>query len=453
MSAALRFLPEAERVLALACSRGAMEAEAFFQHGVELRARAFDGALEELTSAEARGIGLRVFGGGRVGFASTSDLSDAGLRQLAGMASQAQAHVDPDEFARLPDGTVGSGPASAEFAQPCPMTERERALLALELERRAVSCRPDARRTSGAVYGDERVHTELHSTRGVHAAFEATVAYASVEVIAERDGEVQSGFGAAFGRSPADLDLALCAKEAAERATALLGARRLASGTYPAAIENRAWAALLGTIVPALTAEAVQGNRSPLAGRLGHPVGRLGLSLVDDAGLEGGLGSRPWDDEGVPSQRTVVIDGGVLRGFLHSSYTARRGGVTASTGNASRTSYRSAPEVGATNLLFGAGDDPLEGLLDRMGDGILVTDLYGLHTVDPVSGDFALGISGFAVRHGRRAWPVHQATIAGNLIAVLDAIEAVGADLRFGYDTAFIGAPSILVGALAVSSD
>src|SRR5207302_1232101 len=252
----------------LALSSGAQAAEAFFQQGVELQARAFEGALAELTSAQARGAGLRTFGRGRMGFASTSDLGEESLRRLVKMALEVQAHTDPDPFAGLPDAATETdgAPAPGDLADgriDWRAGTRERSRLALELDARATSCRPAVRRTAGAVYSDERVHTELHSSRGVHAAFEATVAYAFVEAVA-----------------------------------------------------------------------------AP------------GVSLVDDPCLPQGLASRPWDDEGVPSGRTAVIERGVLRSLLHNSETARRAGLARSTSNASRESYRSAPEVGATNLVF-----------------------------------------------------------------------------------------------------
>ena len=457
MSARLLFGSPAENILDLALSSGAQAAEAFFQQGVELRARAFEGALAELTSAQARGAGLRTFGGGRMGFASTSDLGEESLRRLVKMALEVQAHTDPDAFAGLPDATIetNGAPAPGDLGDgriDWRAGTRERSRLALELDARATSCRPAVRRTAGAVYSDERVHTELHSSRGVHAAFEATVAYAFVEAVAERGDEVQSGFGFTFARSPDGLDVGGCALEAAAGAESMLGARTVRSGAYPVVFENRAWAALLGSMTAAITAQGGEGV-SALARRIGEPVAAPGVSLVDDPCLPQGLASRPWDDEGVPSGRTAVIERGVLRSLLHNSETARRAGLARSTSNASRESYRSAPEVGATNLVFRAGEGSLEELLNRMGDGLLVTELSGLHTVDGISGDFSLGVSGFKVRRGRRGRPVRQTAIAGNVFTLLAEIEGIAGDLRFLYDACFIGAPSILVRSLAVSSD
>ena len=449
--APLRFGEVAGRVLDAARSGGAEEAEVYAHHGAELTVKAFDGDVESLTSAEARGLGLRVFAGSRMGFAHTSDLSDEGLRLLVAQSLDGCRFNEPDEHAGLPDdspdGDVDGLVADDFDARGI----EERVAMALELDRLVRDVDPAVRRSSGAVYADERGHTELHTTRGVAAAFEVTVAYAYVEAIAERDEEMQSGFSFTYGRSATSLDLAACAEEAARRAAGLLGARALPSRTTAVVFEPWAAASIIGTLASSISAEAVQKGRSLLAGRLGEQVAAECVTLVDDGRRNDGMASRPWDAEGVPTRRTEVIGGGALRSYLHNSYTARRDGSARSTGNAARNSYRSTPELGPTNLVLQPGTTSAAELLTRLGDGLLVTDVHGLHTVNPVTGEFSLGISGHLVQNGTVGEPIREMTVAGTLLGLLRSIEAIGSDLRFTFGSGFLGAPSVLVREVAVS--
>jgi len=213
------------------------------------------------------------------------------------------------------------------------------------------------------------------------------------------------------------------------------------------------WAAasLIGTLGSSVSAEAVQKGRSLLAGRLGEAVAASCVTLVDDGRLLEGLASRPWDGEGVPTQRTEVIAGGVLRSYLHNTYTARRDGRAVSTGNAARTSHRSTPELAPTNLFLVPGERSHRELMVAMGDGVLVSDVHGLHTVNPVTGEFSLGITGHLISGGEGGMPIREMTVAGTLLELLARIEGLGSDLRFMFAAGFVGAPSMLVRDLAVS--
>jgi PmbA protein len=225
----------------------------------------------------------------------------------------------------------------------------------------------------------------------------------------------------------------------------------VATRTGPILLEPWAAASIVGSLASSISADAVQKKRSLLAGRLGQRIATDCVTIVDDGRRPDGLASRPWDAEGVTTQRTEVIASGVLRSYLHNSYTARRDGRAASTGNASRASYRSTPELGPSNLLMLPGGESPDALLRRMGDGLLVSDVHGLHTVNPVTGEFSLGINGMLVEGGVPTRPVREVTIAGTLLDLLGSVEAVGRDLRFTFGAGFLGAPSVLVRQVAIS--
>jgi PmbA protein len=450
-AAGRRFSAIADRILDDATKGGAAEAEAFFAHGSELTVKAFDGDVESLTSAESQGVGVRVFTDSRMGFAYTSDLTEPGVRRAVAQALDACRFNEPDQHNGLPElSELDSMPELVAQDFDARSVE-DRVAMALELDRLTIGQTGDVRRTAGAVYQDERGRVELYNTRGLRDAYDATFAFAYVEAIAERGEEMQSGFSFTYGRSASGLDLAACAAEAADRGARLLGASQVSSRTTSVLFEPWAAAELIGTLASSISAEAVQKGRSLLAGKLGEAVAASSVTVVDDGRRADGLASRPWDGEGVATQRTVIIDRGVLRSYLHNTYTARRDGSTRSTGNASRGSHKATPELAPSNLVLVPGDEDAGELMRRMGDGVLISDVHGLHTVNPVTGEFSLGINGFLVENGQRAAPIREMTVAGSVLGLLQAVEAVGSDLRFMVGGGFVGAPSLLVRDLPLS--
>ncbi|HEX2031801.1 MAG TPA: metallopeptidase TldD-related protein, partial [Actinomycetota bacterium] len=218
----------------------------------------------------------------------------------------------------------------------------------------------------------------------------------------------------------------------------------------PVVLDPWAAAAFLGVLARALSAEEVQKGRSLLAGLVGQEVASPAVPLVDDGRLPEGPASAPFDDEGVPSGRTPVIERGVLRGFLHNTTTARREGA-ASTGNASRASYRGVPGVSPTNLLLEPGPEDPAALLRRAGRAVYVQDVTGVHSgANPVSGEFSVGATGLRVDAGALAGPLREMTIASTLPEVLRRIEAVGSDLRFFPGGGALGTATLLVGEMTV---
>jgi PmbA protein len=192
----------------------------------------------------------------------------------------------------------------------------------------------------------------------------------------------------------------------------------------------------------------VQKGRSLFAELVGEQIGAGILTLIDDGRLETGPDASPFDDEGVPSERTPLIERGQLKGFLHNTYTAKRGG-TRSTGNAKRGSYRGAPGVGTSNFYVERGDvDPSE-ILARAEGGVLIQDVSGVHSgANPISGEFSVGASGLRVKAGSLAEPLREMTIASTIPEMLKAITAIGSDLRF---FSSVGTPTILIGEMTVA--
>lgn len=442
-----------ERAVEAALAAGAGDAEAYAEDSTGLEAQVYEGEVESLTEAGERGLGVRVWIDGRVGYAYGVDLSDAGIETIAAGAVETARVADPDEFAAPPDPAGEAqpipglaDPSSAEWS-----TEQK-----LELARAVERATREADRRVVAVettaFVDERAAAALASSRGVAGSYEATSCYAYVAAIAEREGDRQTGLGFAIGRSPAALDPEAIGREAAERSTSLLGAAKPASRSCPVVLDETVAASFVGFIGGLLGADAVQRGRSPFAGRLGEAIGSERLTIVDDGADPAGLNSSPFDGEGTPTGRTALIERGTLGAYLHDSYTARReGGGARSTANAARAGYRSAPAVSTSNLIVAAGELGLEELLAEAADGIYITDVAGLHSgVNPVSGTFSVGATGRAISGGELAEPADEFTIASDLPAMLAAISAVGSASRWVPFGGSVSTPALLVGEMAV---
>lgn len=443
--------PIAERLLTRARAMGAEEAEAYLSRGTEFTVKVFAGQVESLVSAESRGVGLRTLREHRVGYAYTSDTDGLALDELVDEALRNGRYNHPDEANVLPDPEPIEdlpGMFAPELARLDPQRKVD---FALEMERVATSLDPRVRRISDAVYSDGAGHVELANTRGLNAAFDRTVAFAMIDAIAEQDGERQSGFAFTYGRDLDALDFAGVTREAVDNATGLLGARRVPTARVPVVLHPHAGAMILGVIGSSFSGDAVLKRRSLLAGKVGQPVAASGVAIVDDARLPDGLASRPFDGEGVAARRVELVKDGVLTGYLHNTYTARRSGVQ-STGSAVR-SYKSVPEVGVTNLVLLPGRVSRQALLARVSNGLHVEQLHGLNTVNPVSGDFSFGLAGHWIRDGRLAEPVRELTVAGNLMGVLKTIVGVADDLRFRFAGGFCGCPTVLIEELAIGGE
>lgn len=439
----------AERLLSRAKEFGAEDAEVYISRGTEFTVEVYKGEIESLVSAESRGVGLRTFREHRVGFSYTSDLQPDGLDRLVDEALENGRYNTSEEANVLPEPAPIEplhGLVSTALAKTDPQRKID---FALEMERRATSLDQRVRRVSKAVYSDGRGQVEIYNSRGLNASYERTVAYGVLDTIAEQDSEMQSGFAFTHGRDIDELDLAGVVREAVETAAGLLGAQPVPTARVPVVFHPHAAAMLLGLLSSSFSADAVIKRRSLLAGKLGQPVASDIVEITDDPRLPEGLASRPFDGEGVPSRRNALIAGGVLQEYLQNTYTARRTSMH-STGSAVR-SYKSVPEVGVSNLVLKPGELSREALLARVENGLHVSQVSGMNTVNPVSGEFSLGLTGHWIEKGQLTRPVKEMTVAGNLVDLLKKVVAVASDLRFIFAGGFCGSPTVLIEELPVA--
>jgi len=449
-----------EKLLTLASraldgARGDEEVEAFATHAVETSVDVFEGEVETLSSAETRGVGVRVIVDGRLGFASTADVSPEGLAFALEEARSNAAFATPDAGNKLPGPERAEPLAGIDVPGLEAVPAARKVKLALELERLTLAADRRVTGVASATYGDARSAVAVASTTGMSAAYAGSDVYAHVSSLAREGEETQTGFGLTQGRSIDELDLAAAAREGAERATRLLGSGKAPTAQVPVVFDPLVTAQFLGALSAAFSAEAVQKGRSLLAESMGEPVADAGLSIVDDGRLLEGPAAAPIDDEGVPTGRTVLVADGVLVAFLHNAKTAARHGKGArSTGNAARGGYRTPPGVSPSNLYFdGPTRSPAE-VLAMAGTGLYVQDAKGVHSgVNPVSGEFSVGVTGLWIRGGELAEPVREITVSSNLLDMLRSVAALGADRRFfPFGGAMAGATMLVTGMTVAGS-
>jgi PmbA protein len=415
----------------VARARPGEQVEAYLSTSTSTSVDAYEGEVESLTQAGSSGIGIRVIREGRTGFAwATSHDGDIVAETLA-EARDNLPYAEADEYAGLasPDGV---SPVDLDVYRDeiltTPVDDKVR--LAVELERMVRAADPRVKGVRTSSYRDGEGAFALATSTGIRAGGRATTAHVSVSALAEDgDASVIAG-GYSIGRAPADLSLEEAAGDAVDRLLAKIGSTKPDSGDVTLVLEPRLTATVLGLISGMLGGEVVAKGRSPFAHRVGERIGSPLLTIVDDPTNPESLGAESHDDEGLATRKVPLLDQGVLEGFLHNSYSARRAGV-ASTASAVR-GYSSRPGIAARALTIEPGEGDLESLLAQVDDGVLASSLGGLHSgVNPVSGDFSVSVEGLRIRRGERAEPIKEATLASTLQRLLLEVSHVGADVEW----------------------
>lgn len=428
---ALRYLLEQARIQGI-------DIEVLTDESRELSIDSFEGSVSDLKQAIRGGVGVRAVVDGRVGYAWSEDLTEGSLDWVLEEAKEnalLQDETDSDGF--LPEGRALGRSDLLSEGLSAPLDQKVQR--ALELERE-LQRHEHFDRTSFARYMERENRHSVASSAGVRGDYRNGFAGLLASFVM-RDGEsVKQGFGLDATREFHELEPGRTAQEMLHRTDRLLGARPLQTGRYRAYLEPEVVADLLKVLEFALSGKTLIEGKSRFEGKLGERVASELVTLVDDPAHPEGIGNRPFDSEGTASERLPLIERGVLRSFLHNSYTARRTGQ-ANTGHASR-SYRGTLGVSSSNLLLlpGEGVDPR--------DGVVVTDLMGLHAgANPVSGDISLQALGLKLEGGE-SYPVDNFVISGNLFKLLEKVVGVGDRPEWTYATGVL-APMIEVESLS----
>jgi PmbA protein len=424
--------------------------EAYAEEGRETQVSAHRGEVEGFTSAEGRGVGVRLIGGHRLGYAFAADPTVDEVREAVARARENAALAEPDEHNGLPEPEPIDPLPELYRAESASISADDKVRTVLELERYAVSRDPRVTKVDAVQVGDAVSDVAIASTTGVDATYARTDAWVVVVTLAVHDDETQTGFSFRIARGLDELVWEPIADEAVDRAVRMLGAAKPPTARVPVVLDPFAASSFLGVLSGALNAESVLKGRSLFAPMVGQQIGSEAFTLADDGRILDGPGACPFDGEGVPSRRTELFGRGTLNGFLHNTYTARRtGGGQRSTGNAKRGGYKGGPGVGTSNFYVEAGAATFDELLARAEGGVLIMNVSGVHSgANPISGEFSVGATGLRISGGATGEPLREMTIASTIPEMLRSVAGVGSDLRF---FSSVGTPSILIGEMTLA--
>jgi PmbA protein len=287
----------------------------------------------------------------------------------------------------------------------------------------------------------------IKNSMGVSGSYRGTYVSCSVSAVAEEGDDSQMGWDFGFSNYFSGVDVEAIAARAAAKAVGLLGAKRIPTMRCPVVLDNYVASEILEVLAPSFLAENIRKGKSMLAGRLGEDLFAGVLGIRDDGTLPGGMATAPFDAEGLPRQNTLLVDRGRLKAFLYDTYSARKEGV-ASTGNSVSGGTKSPPRMGVTNFFIENGSETTASMIGSIDKGVLLTGVMGMHTADPISGDFSVGASGIFIEKGILSYPVKGIAIAGNIIELFRNVERVGEDIRF---FGGVGSPSLKIGSLDIS--
>jgi PmbA protein len=437
----------AEKILSLSRDLKADAAEVFLRSYTSTSIEIKDQKVDAFDRARDIGAGLRVLINRKMGFAFTTDLSEPALMILAQAAVTNARNAEPDDFQSIP-GRSSAAYHSVEIHDPdmIALTEKEKIDRVMAMEREAFAIDPRIKRIRKASASFSESKTLIMNTNGGNVSYRGTAASSSIEAVAEDKGESQAGSDFDVSRSYRKLLIEEVGRRAARKALDLLGARNIDSVRAPVILESEVAGEFLSIMSSGFSSENVQKRKSLFMGRLDKEIVSPLMTVIDDGLLDGGLGTAPSDDEAVPMKRKKVIEQGRLAMFLYNTYTANKD-KTVSTGNGMRGGFKGVPGVGLTNLYVEPGKNTLQELMSFTSRGLLVMEIMGAHTANPISGDFSVGATGFWIENGKKAFPVREITIAGNILDLMKNVDAVGSDLRF---SGRIGSPSLRVKELSI---
>jgi PmbA protein len=407
------------------------------------------GEVENLTDAREKRLGLRVLVGNRAAIAATSDLSGPSVRRFAIETVELARVTAPDKLNGLPgrEALATEAPDLDLYDGSAATVAPEDALReAQAAEAAALACDPRLDNSEGAEFAQDASIVAYASSLGFDGGYRRSSFHLGVQPVARENGTMQRDHWYARARHRGDLEPAdSIGRRAAARTLRRLGARKVKTQEAPIVFEPEVAVSLLGHLAGAVTGQSLYRGTSFLLGRLGETIAAPEVTIVDDGRLLRGHGSRPFDAEGLPTRRTVVVERGRLASYLLDTYSARRLDLT-STGNAARA-VGGAPNAAPTNLFLEAGTHTPEAIIASIDRGLLVTELIGFG-VNPVTGDYSRGAAGLWIEHGEITHAVEEITIAGNLVEMFRDIVMIGNDLVF---RGTIAAPTIKIGRMTIA--
>lgn len=434
--------------------QGFSELELYYEKNDSLTIELYEGEVDGYHSEDVQGVSFRGLYNGKTGYAYTEKLDEKSIHFLIKNAKENAELIEnePEEFftekASYENETFYT--TALESVSP-----KEMIALLQDIEKEILAYDPRVTKINTAGMAKMVMEKSIYQNNGLALNERNNFLRIFISLLVQENDELKSGMHFKVTKDFMGLDAGEIAKKAVDEALSYLGEENYPNKNYPVVLRNTAAASLLSTFASSFSAQAVQDNQSRLKGKLGEKVAAPHVTLIDHPFLKEGALSSTFDSEGVPTAKLTVVSEGKLQSFFHNLKTAKKDGVT-STGHAYRESYKDSIEVSPSNFYVEPAEHSYEGLYGKMDEGIIITDLAGLHSgANQISGDFSLAADGYYVKNGKVVGPTKQMTVAGNFFDLLNDIEEVGKDLEFSPMSfnGYVGSPSLKIKSLAITVD
>ncbi len=440
----------AEMAVSYAMKAGAAESDALVESGSQYTVNVHGGSIEQLKQAQTRGLGLRVFVDRKLGFVYTSDMRPDALKDIAEKAVALAKKSQPDEFAGLsglPPGMVPNAEALELFdAAVAGLSPEKKIAMAKELEKSALAYDKRIARCDGCSLQTGIGDTHYASSAGAPISYQSTFIGMFVNPLAADGSRQQSGNYGEFQRRLALIGTPeAIAKEAGRRAVERIGARGVPTQKVPVILHPDIAGNWLQNMFGAFSGEQAFKKISYLTEKLGQPIASDLVTIVDDGTMKAGVGTAPFDGDGLPTQRNLLVDKGTLKMFAYNAYWGRKAKAK-STGNAAR-GYQNTPQIGSKNLYLAAGTSKPADLFKSVDRGFYMVD-QGAFGYNQTTGAYSYQAAGFWIENGEKAFPVQEITVASTTLDMLKNIVMVADDLVFNGN---VNAPTIKIAEMTVS--
>ena len=406
-----------------------------------------DETIDGYETAVTEGVAIRILENHRVGFGFSTRLDTEGIEKMVRQALASLRIATEDPAYELLDPSVPYPTLALQDPALENLPADEKKAWVMSIERAARSFDPRIKQIRNAQISFQKATVHLYNSLGLDRTYTTSGVSANIMLTAEDKEGSEYGWESASSHFLGEIKFPEIGKQAAKKALERLGGRPVPGGKYPAILDPEVTAEIIGILAPSFLGENIYKGKSALKGKEGQSVFSSTLTLYDGLLFEEGMAAAPFDGEGEPGRKTLLIDRGIVAGFLYDHFYGRKLNRP-STANAVRGGLSAPPSCGTTNLFVAPGSTPLQEMTAGMPKGFFIQELMGVHTANPITGEFSLGASGQWIEKGQRIHPVRGVAVSGNLFDMLNHIQAVSREFRW-FGT--IGAPYLLIDPITVA--
>ena len=439
-----------DKLFELAKKRNIEALELYVYEKEEIEFGLFHGEIDKYNVASLKTVSARGIYNGQMGYTTSEKFTPGMEKSIVDNLIKNASMISSKEESVI-------YPGDEHYEEVCVYNEelaqvplQEKIARLKELEKKCYEVDSRISEVGDCEYGEVTTRSTIVNSKGLCLERKNNHYVVYVSPITKDESGAYPGMAVVVSNDFNDFDPAKVAEKAVKDALSKVGSAPVNSGKYKVVLQNKIMTSLLGLVISSASAERVQKGQSMFGDKLGKTVASDIVTIVEDPLLKGGLASTSFDDEGVATYKKNIVENGVLTTYLHNLKTAKKAGVK-STGNGYKAGVSSPVGISVVNAYLQPGSDSFEELLQKVGNGLLITDLAGMHSgLDPISGNFSLQAKGFVIENGVKSSPVSLITVAGNLFTLLQQIEAVGSDLDYSFNPS-IKSPSVVVKELVIA--